>query len=181
MSITHKLEIFRGRRVKLYVEEHLLPNGNKALREVIRFPNSVVILPLITIDKIVLLYQYRPAIRKWIYELPAGIIEGNEDPAETASRELIEETGYKAGTLKQVFSMYLAPGYSTEYMYAFIAYDLKEVGAKPEPYEVIRREIIGVDEALEMIRNHEIIDAKTIALILYYAYNRNDIISTLRK
>ncbi len=181
MSITHRIEIFRGRRVKLYVEEHLLPNGNKALREIIRFPNSVVILPLITFDKIVLLYQYRPAIRRWIYELPAGIIEEGEDPAETASRELIEETGYKAGILKQVFTMYLAPGYSTEYMYAFIAYDLKEVGAKPEPYEVIKRRIINIDNALAMIINHEIVDAKTIALILYYAFNRNNIISTLRK
>lgn len=181
MSIIHKLEIFRGKRIKLYVEEHLLPNGNKALREVVKFPNSVVILPLITLDKIVMLYQYRPAIRKWIYELPAGIIENDEDPLETASRELVEETGYKAGIIKKVFGMYLAPGYSSEYMYAFIAYDLKEVGAKPEPYEVIKREILSINEALKMIREGRIVDAKTIAVILYYALNRNNLIPILRK
>ncbi len=181
MSVLHQTEVFRGKRVKLYVEEHLLPNGNRAIREIVRFPNSVVILPLITSDKLVILNQYRPAIRKWIYELPAGIVEDGEDPLETASRELVEETGYEARVLKHVFSMYLAPGYSSEYMYAFIAYDLKEVGARPEPYEVIKREVISINEALDMIRNGRIVDAKTIALILYYITNRNNLIPLLSK
>ncbi len=161
-------EIYRGRRVNLYVEEHILPNGNTTLREVVRFPRSVAILPILDNNNVVLLHQYRPAIRKWIYEVPAGILEEGEEPLEAAMRELEEETGYRAGRLEKAFTMYLAPGYSTEYMYTFIAYDLVEVGAKPEPYEVIKVIKVPLEKALEMIREGVIDDAKTIALILYY-------------
>jgi len=175
VSVVNARNVFSGRRFSVYVEEHVLPNGRRTTREVVRFPETVVILPLLDSETIVLLKQYRAPIREWIYELPAGVVDKGEKPEETAARELIEETGYKPGRLERVYPMYLAPGYSTEKIHAFIASDLEEVGARPEEYEVIETYRVKLLDALDMIRDGRICDAKTIALIMYYyvfIYNR---------
>ena len=160
--------VYRGRRVNVKVVELRLPNGNIVEREVVEFRESVVVLPILSDDRIVLIKQYRVPIERWIYELPAGVIEHGETPEESAKRELIEETGYKAKELKKLFEMYLAPGYSTEKMHAFLAYDLEYVGSAPEVYEVIKVQPVKLKEALNMIKRGEIPDAKSIATILYY-------------
>ena len=166
--------VFKGRRIKLITEDHLLPNGRIAYREYIEFPQSVAVLPILSKDELILLYQYRAPLRKWIYEVPAGIIEEGEEPEEAARRELEEETGYIAKKLSKAFTAYLAPGYSNELMHAFIAEDLVESKAHPEPYEVIRVVKFSMKEVIKMIRSGKIDDMKTIALILYYLHiNKN--------
>ncbi len=168
MSIVGSIEVFSGKRFSVYVEEHRLPNGRVAKREVVKFPETVMVLPVIDREHVILLYQYRAPIRRWIYEIPAGVIEEGENPEEAANRELVEETGYRARKLVKVYPMYLAPGYSTEKIHAFIGYDLEEVGAKPEDYEVIRVVKKDLDDVVDMIKEGLICDAKSIALILYY-------------
>ncbi len=160
-------EVFRGRRFRVLSGEVRLPSGKTVRRDVVDFGESVVILPLLG-DKIILLRQYRVAVGEWLYELPAGVVEEGEDPGETARRELVEETGYEAGKLVKLFSMYLSPGYSNEFMHAYLATDLNYVGARPEYGEEIRVEIYEVERVLELIRNGIIRDAKTIAVILFY-------------
>ncbi len=141
--------------------------GKTVRRDVVDFGESVVILPLLG-DKIILLRQYRVAVGDWLYELPAGVVEEGEDPGETARRELVEETGYEAGKLVKLFSMYLSPGYSNEFMHAYLATDLNYVGARPEYGEEIRVEVYALEKVLELIRSGGVNDAKTIATILFY-------------
>ncbi len=160
-------EVFRGRRFRVLSGEVSLPSGKTVRRDVVDFGESVVILPILG-DKIVLLRQYRVAVGDWLYELPAGVVEEGEDPSETAHRELVEETGYEAGKLVKLFGMYLSPGYSNEFMHAYLATDLNYVGARPEYGEEIRVEIYEAERILDMIGKGMIRDAKTIAVILFH-------------
>jgi len=159
----------RGRRFAfssiLLVDE----KGERTVKDLLEHPGAVVVLPLLNSNKIILLYQYRPGPNKWIYELPAGTIEPGEDPSKTAMRELREETGYTAGSLKYLFSMYSSPGVSTEVMHMFLAKDLKREGKPtPEKGEFIKVVVIDYREAIGMVERGEIVDGKTIALLLYY-------------
>lgn len=159
--------VFEGKKLKVLSGEFRLPSGKKVYREIVDFGKSVVILPLDG-DEVILVKQYRPAIGKWIYELPAGTLEEGEEPEECAKRELIEEIGYEAGELNLLFRMYLSPGYSNEYMYSYLATDLKYVGERPEYGEEIEVIRLHLDKALELIGRGVLEDAKSIATILYY-------------
>lgn len=163
-------EVFKGRRFRVVTEDHLLPNGRRVYREYVVFPQTVMVLPVLDGKNIVLVHQYRAPIRKWIYEVPAGVVEPGEDIEEAAKRELLEETGYVAHKLVKVMHLYLAPGYSTEKIHAFVATDLEKKEAQPEVYEVIKVVEIPLEKVIEMIKNNEIEDSKSVALILYY-YN----------
>lgn len=162
-------EVFRGRRFRVLSGEVVLPSGKTVRRDIVDFGESVVILPLLD-GRVVMIKQFRAAVGDWLYELPAGVVEPGEDPAETARRELIEETGYEAGGLVRMFGMYLSPGYSNEFMHAYLATDLRYVGARPEYGEEIRIVSFGLEEVLGMIREGVIRDAKTIATILFYLH-----------
>ena len=159
--------VFEGKKFKVLSGEVLLPSGKSVWRDIIDFGRSVVILP-IKDGSVFIIRQYRPAVGGWIYELPAGTLEEGEDPMECAKRELIEEIGYEAGNLKLLFKMYLSPGYSNEYMYSYLATELKYVGERPEYGEEISIVKKRFDEVVDMIREGLIEDAKTIATLLYY-------------
>jgi len=143
-------------------------NGRKIefYRIVIR--KSVTILPILDDGRIVIEKQYRPAVRRNIYELPAGHGEKGEDPKQSAIRELEEETGYLAGDLRLLFVAYLAPGSSTELMYFYVARKLKKTKANREQDEFISQSAISFGKALRMIKDNTITDTKTIACLLYY-------------
>ncbi len=151
------------------VRRKLLIDDNIVQRDIVVFPESVIILPVLTSDRIILIKQYRAAINDYIYEVPAGVVEENELPKEAARRELIEEIGYEPGELISIGYYFPVPGYSTEKMHFFIARKLEYVGMRPEPYEVITPIVVSISDALEMIKNNQITDLKTVALILYYA------------
>lgn len=157
----------RGKRFafsKVYVDF-----GDRLIvRDLLLHPGAVVIIPLLNKDEIIMLRQYRPGPSKWIIELPAGTLEDGESPIDTARRELLEETGYRAGAMRMLFRMYSSPGISSEILYVFLAEDLSYEGSSHQEDEMIEVIRVGLGEAIEMIRRGEIEDGKTIASLLYY-------------
>lgn len=158
--------IYSGKRISLYKPEFSDATGTFS-REIVTHPGAVVILPFLNSDEILLIQNFRQAINQTLWELPAGTLEPKETPHETALRELIEETGYKANEMKEVLRFYTTPGFSNEEMYGYIAKDLTEVGQNLDAHEEIIVTVKKFSEALMMIKKGEIRDGKTIALILY--------------
>ncbi len=162
-------ELFRGIRFNV-VRRKYQYRDRSFERDIVLFPPSVIILPVLSSQKLLLIRQYRAPIDDYIYEAPAGVMEPGESPREAAKRELIEETGYTPNELIDVGEYYPVPGYSTEKMHLFIARDLEYVGMKPEPYEIIKPVVVTVDQAVEMVKNNEIRDLKTVFLVLFYVH-----------
>lgn len=137
-------------------------------RDVIVHPGAVIILPLLDDDRIVMIRNERFAVGKVLWELPAGTLDTNQSPLETAKRELIEETGYQTESIQPLSSFYTSPGICNEAMYAFVAKNLTFVGQALEESEKITVELITWKQALDMIQQGIIIDGKTIATLLFY-------------
>jgi ADP-ribose pyrophosphatase len=142
--------------------------GQLIEKQLVVHPGAVVILPLLPGDIVVMIRNQRFAIGKQLWELPAGTLEKNELPQDTAGRELIEETGYEAKRVTPLLEFYASPGYSTEKLYAYVAEDLHFVGQKLEETEQIVVEHIPLKQTLEMMSKGLLCDAKSIATILYY-------------
>ncbi len=169
-----RMKIYDGKIIKLYKDRVQFKDKN-LIREVIYHPGSVVIIPVLNkkTKEIILIKQYRYAINKEIFELPAGTLKKNETPYICARRELEEETGYKAGKLKKISEFYPSPGIMTEKMHLFIAYDLSKTNQKPDIDEQIKVVKINLEDALKMIFKGKIKDAKTIAgLLILKSYLR---------
>ena len=176
MSIKRK-KIYSGRIIKLYKDIIHIKNKN-LIREVIDHPGSVVIIPLLNKknNEIILIKQFRYAINKNIFELPAGTLKKNETPYACAKRELEEETGYKAKKIKKITEFYPSPGIMTEKMHLFVAYDLSQTTQKPDIDEKIKVVKLKLKDALKMIFKGKIKDAKTIAgLLILKSYLRASI------
>lgn len=157
--------LHRGRHFSFYQDEVELPEGRRTVRDIVRHPGAVAILPVLPDGRIVLVKQYRYAAGRKLLEIPAGTLEPGEKPLECARRELREETGYKAGEMVNLMSCFMAPGYSSEAIHFFIARDLREVGKDLEPDEEIER--LTLKEAVNKVEENAIEDAKTMIGILY--------------
>jgi ADP-ribose pyrophosphatase len=130
------------------------------------FPEAAAVLPLYTRDaSVVLLKQYRPVVNNYIIEAPAGVVDPGEAPEDTARRELEEEAGLIAGELVRVARGYVSPGYSTEVLHLFLAPDPSVSSARPEAHEIIEVVRLGLDDALNMVREGTIRDVKTVLLL----------------
>ncbi|MEN6451253.1 MAG: NUDIX hydrolase [Thermoguttaceae bacterium] len=160
--------LFQGYRFRVERAIQVTPDGVKHVREVVRHPGAVVILPLLDDGRICLLWNYRVAVRERIIELPAGTLEPNEDPAETARRELIEETGYRAGRIEHLISFWTTPGIFDERMHLYLAEQLQPGPTALEAGEDIEPLLVTWDEAMEMMRQGKIQDAKTLTALLYF-------------
>lgn len=168
-ELVEKQVIFNGSKVKL--ELHHLENeaGQRMRREVCVHQGAVVILALDRGGNVLLIRNKRYAVGGQILvELPAGTLEKNEDPMNCAGRELLEETGYLAGRLQPLGNFYTSPGILSEKMYAFAAYDLEKKQTALEEGEDIELLPTPLDRAIEMIRDGQIHDGKTIATLLMY-------------
>lgn len=162
--------IFEGRILKLRVDTVKLPNKKTHKREVVEHPGSVAIVPQLEDGRLILVRQFRQPAKVVTVEIPAGTLDYREEPADCALRELIEETGYMAGRLEKLFSCYTAPGYSSEKIHIYYASQLKKTIQQPATDEFIHLLIIELSEAIDMIKDGEIEDAKTICGILGMLY-----------
>jgi ADP-ribose pyrophosphatase len=159
------MEIFRSRRLWVEREQVLLPNGVNKEKVIIHPGDAVAVLPTDG-DRCKLLRQYRYALGQYILEAPAGTMEPDEDPAETAHRELIEETGFAARSIEQKGFIYTTPGFTDEKIYLFEAHGLfPSQEFKKDEDEVIEVVDIATGDLNAMICNGTICDAKTICLI----------------
>lgn len=161
-KITSK-KVHEGKILTLCVDSVRLPNGRESVRELIVHNGGVTIVAQPEPLKIVLIKQYRYAIGKVFWELPAGTLDKNEDPLNSAKRELKEETGYRASKWESLGIVYPLPGYSTEVLYFFKATDLIDDEPEPDPDENIEVKIMDLKQAWQMVKDGEIRDAKTIA------------------
>ena len=141
-------------------------NGHEAERTVVEHPGAVALVVLDEAGRWLLIRQYRHAISDWLLEIPAGTLEIGEDPMQCAARELAEETGFGARSLEYLGKLYLAPGYSSEALWFFLATDLYPASAPQDDDEQITLQPVPDDEVDQMIQQGAIMDAKTVAGIM---------------
>jgi len=161
--------VFKGRRVSL-IKRYVKIKDSLVTREVVSFGEAVAMVPLLPDGSVVLIRQFRSPIRKWIYEIPAGKVEPNEDPVETVRRELVEEVGLVADEIRHLISVHTTPGYSDEVLHIYLVKCSREVAARPEPYELIKVVKAPLDEAIELVMSDEVVDAKTLLALLMVKY-----------
>ncbi|MFW6193468.1 MAG: NUDIX hydrolase [Gemmatimonadota bacterium] len=167
-------EVFRGRLLRVYVDRVTLPGGTRVEREIVRHPGAAAVLPIRqregpsggTVPTVVLVRQYRYAADRELWEVPAGTLERGESPEACAARELREEAGLEAAELRPMASFFTTPGFTDERIHLYVATGLRQVGAEPEPEERIRRVEMPLERALKMVREGEVMDAKTICALL---------------
>jgi ADP-ribose pyrophosphatase len=158
------MEIYRGRRLWVEKRGFILPDGREKEAVVVHPGDAVVILPRDG-DEFLLIRQWRSPIGAYIYEAPAGTMELGEDPMQTAKRELIEETGMAAGSLKAFGYIYTTPGFTDERLWLFEATDLTPSREHaPDDDEIIEPVRFSASQIRTMIRTGEIVDAKTICI-----------------
>jgi ADP-ribose pyrophosphatase len=161
-SLVYQCKIF-----DVWEEEVDLPNGKTIKQNWINHNPTVAIAAVNDKNELILIKQYRTAVKKNLLEIPAGSLNNVEEaPAVCAQRELAEETGFQAKTLIKLFDGYLLPGYCNEYMYFFLAKDLFSAPLTPDEDEFIETIPTTFSQAQKLLNNGEIIDAKTVLGIL---------------
>jgi ADP-ribose pyrophosphatase len=160
--------VYDGKLFKVYKETVRLPDGNVRPREIVAHPGAVALVVVDDTGKLVLVRQYRRAADRFLLEIPAGTREHGEDPETTARREVREETGYEARTVKRIGGFYSAPGFCTEFLDCYLMTDLVEAQSGGDDDENIEVERLTAGEALAAIQSGEICDAKSICGILLW-------------
>ncbi len=158
--------IHEGRIINLREDTVMTPSGRTALREIVEHKGAVAIVPVLDDGRVVMVRQFRKPAEDALLEIPAGGLEAGEDPADCARRELREECGLNAGRMEPLFSMYLAPGYSTELLHVFLAEELTPTETHLDEDENVEVETLDLPLLLQMIDDGGIRDAKTIAGLL---------------
>lgn len=150
------------RHFTAYLDEVSLRNGKISKRIRIDHPQAAAIVPFVSDEKIIMVKQYRYALHRETLEIPAGKIDTGESPEECIKRELIEETGFEVTCIEWLYTYVPAIGYSNELIHLYSGKDLKKVEVKIDENEISSLEILPINEVIGMIRNHKIIDSKTI-------------------
>ncbi|OKH38942.1 NUDIX hydrolase [[Phormidium ambiguum] IAM M-71] len=155
---------YQGRKFNFEVTRLRLPNKVEGDWECIRHPGGALAVPVTSEGKLILLSQYRFAAQGRLLEFPAGTIEENEDPFSTIQREIEEETGYHANKWQKLGEFFLAPGYSDEIIYAFLAQDLQPLEKPPEQDDDEDMETVFLtpEELEKAILSGEPVDAKSV-------------------
>ncbi|TWU60366.1 ADP-ribose pyrophosphatase [Rubripirellula tenax] len=163
--------IFEGARFNVHQMELTGSDGKTYVREVIRHPGAVVLLPLIDLDTVVLIENQRPTVGETLLELPAGTREAGEPVETTAARELIEETGYRAGKLAKLHEFYSAPGICDELMHLYVATELSAGDHQREAVEQIENHVASRSQVTRYIAEGKIRDAKSLIGLYAFLYS----------
>jgi ADP-ribose pyrophosphatase len=155
-----------ARRFTVVRRHERLPDGTARSREVVLHPGSVVVVPLVDAGHVCLVEVVRAAVGTTLLELPAGTLDREESLADAARRELVEETGYRAGRIEAAGSFWMSPGILRERMHLFVATDLTPGPQELEAGEQITTRVVAWEDAVAMCTDGRIDDAKTIAGIL---------------
>lgn len=162
-KINNRTTVYLGKVFELIRENVTLENGTTTDVEFIEHPGATAVIPFLDDNRIVLLKQYRHALKKYIWEIPAGTLDPQEEIISCAKRELIEETGYSAGQWHKLGEITPVPGYSNERIHIFLATELQPADQNLDEDEVIQVQAVDFLKAIEMIGDGEIQDAKSIA------------------
>ncbi|MEK6256150.1 MAG: NUDIX hydrolase [Chloroflexota bacterium] len=164
--------LMEGRVFKLRHDDVKYPDGHKTTYDVIEHSGAVALVPIDDNGDIWFVRQYRHAAGESMLELPAGTLEQGEEPETCAHRELREEIGHSASKLEKLGEFYLAPGYSSEFMHAYMATQLTYNPLEPDEDEFLQIETLNWNQVDHMLINGGFRDAKTIAcLLLAKQYN----------
>lgn len=158
-------KLYEGKLLNLRVDTVELPDKKYSKREIVEHPGAVGVIPITEDNSIVLVKQYRKAVERFLLEIPAGKLELNEEPRETALRELKEETGYSANKVEYLIEFYTSPGFTNEKIYLFLATDLIKGEAQPDDGEFIEYEKYKIEDLVKMMDRGDIKDSKTIIAI----------------
>jgi len=155
----------RGRRIEV-IQRIYRYRDKEFIRDIVRFGRSVAIVPLKDDNTVIMIKQFRAPLNRWIIEIPAGRVEPDENPDDTAKRELIEEIGYEPLELRKIISIYMSPGYSDEVLDIYIAKKLVERERKPEVGELIEIIEMPINRAIEYLIAQGETDSKTLLALL---------------
>lgn len=165
---------YSGKVINVDVDTVEFPNGSTGQLEMVRHPGAAAVVPFLSDPRgddpeILLIRQFRHAADDFIWEIPAGKLDGGEDPRVCAERELREETGCTAQSLEHLCTFYTTPGFTDERIHAFMATGLTRGDTAHERDEFMTFETVRLSRALELIRTGELKDAKSALSILYIA------------
>jgi ADP-ribose pyrophosphatase len=162
-ALTHE-RLLDGKVFDVDRDRVRMPNGREVVVDIVRHPRSVVLLPVPEPGHIVLIRQYRYAVNRWLWELPAGSVDPGEEPEAAARRECHEEIGQVPDTIVRLAALYPTPGYCDEEMYFFRLSGLAETAetAALDEDEDIEPKVFALREARDMVRRGEIVDMKTV-------------------
>lgn len=156
-----KEEIHKGKIFSLWGGKVALDNGDTAVREYVRHPGGVAIVPVVD-HNVILIRQFRIAIERDLIELPAGLLEPDEEPIQCAARELEEEIGYRPKELIPLASYFSSVGFANERLHIFLAVDPEKTTRKLQADERIREVIMPIEAIQEKLDAQVFEDAKTI-------------------
>jgi len=160
---------FEGKYLRVRQDTIQLPHHPVKTWDIVVTLGAVAIIPIDSEGRLILVEQWRRAIGRITLELPAGMLDPGETPEVCAQRELQEETGFKAGSLKPFGGCFSSPGSMSEYIFLYLGHDLTESRLNADDTDHIDVRAISLNEALTMIANGQICDAKTIVGIMRYA------------
>jgi ADP-ribose pyrophosphatase len=166
--------LYSGRIINVDVDTVRFPDGSTGELEMVRHPGASAVIPVLSRlessdPQILLIKQYRYAADDFIYEIPAGKLDGGEDPRACAERELKEETGCTAERIEHLYTFFTTPGFTDERIHAFVATGLSQGPVARERDEFMSVEAHPLSRVLELIRSGELRDAKSALAILYLA------------
>lgn len=174
-KILSQKQIYSGKIFSVHVDQIEYDSGVKSVREIAQHPGGAAVVAVFPDDTILMVKQYRYPIEDFLWELPAGKLDPGEEPIKTAMRELKEETGYKADSLKLLLRMHSTPGFCTEILFIYEAVGLvdhqhDQALEEGEQYLSVHR--LPLAKVVEMIEQGNITDAKTICGVLTYMRKR---------
>lgn len=161
--------LYTGKVFDLIVDHVEYPSGTKGVREIAHHPGGAVVVPLFANGDVLMVRQLRYPLGKHILELPAGKLDKGEEPVHAAHRELEEETGWIAGSLRKLTSIYTTPGFCDEELHIFLARELKpspDGHKREEGEQTMTLHTLPLGDAVKMVCNGELNDSKTIVGLL---------------